>query len=182
MIGKRKQYISSDNSFFNRFDKKTIIQLKIRNDHWIEINKYLRYLRLEEYYYNEIGIFKNFYAYFWARKKNKLGLKLGFFIPANTVGTGVTIYHNGNIIINGDAQIGRNCTFHGMNCVGNNGKNSEAPVIGNNVDIGIGAKIIGGVRIADNVKIGANAVVTRNCLTPGAVLAGVPAVEINKSK
>lgn len=55
---------------------------------------------------------------------------------------------------------------------------NKAPIIGDNVDIGVGAKIIGPVRVADNVKIGANAVVTKSCETPSAVLIGVPAKAI----
>ena len=47
----------------------------------------------------------------------------------------------------------------------NSGKASEsgtAPIIGDNVDIGVGATIIGNITIADNIKIGAGAVVTKS--------------------
>lgn len=58
-----------------------------------------------------------------------------------------------------------------MNCIGNNGKSLAAPIIGDNVDIGVWAKIIGCVRIGNNVKIGANAVVFKdvqsNCTVVG---------------
>ena len=47
--------------------------------------------------------------------------------------------------------------------------------IGNNVDIGIGAKILGGIEIADNIKIGANAVVVKSELEKGKTLVGIPA-------
>ena len=176
-----KYSINKDNMFFYKYSKKAILQLHLRHDHWIYINRYIKYLRKEEKYYNRSGIISKFLSYYWAQKKNKLGIKLGFLIPPNTVGTGVTIYHHGNIIINGDSRIGKNCIFHGMNCVGNDGITNEVPIIGNNVDIGIGAKIIGGIKIADNVKIGANAVVIKDCLTPGSVLVGVPAHEIGLS-
>ncbi|MCO4605885.1 Serine acetyltransferase [Streptococcus infantarius subsp. infantarius] len=62
-----------------------------------------------------------------------------------------------------------------MNCIGNSGSEKQAPIIGNNVDIGVGAKIIGDVKIADNITIGANAVVTKSCTIEGATLVGVPA-------
>ena len=69
--------------------------------------------------------------------------------------------------------------FHGNNCIGNNGKTEDCPVIGDNVDIGFGAIIIGNVKIADNVKIGANAVVTKSCLEEGATLVGIPAHKLH---
>jgi serine O-acetyltransferase len=49
-----------------------------------------------------------------------------------------------------------------------------APVIGNNVDIGAGAKLLGPIKIGDNVIIGANAVVL--CDVPAnSIAVGVPA-------
>ena len=64
-------------------------------------------------------------------------------------------------------------------CIGDKGDfDNRAPVIGDNVDMGVGAKIIGPVTLADNLKIGANAVVTKSCETPSAVLVGVPAKAI----
>ena len=52
---------------------------------------------------------------------------------------------------------------------------------GDNVDIGVGAKIIGGVTIADNIKIGANAVVTKSFYEEGITLVGVPARKLERS-
>lgn len=65
-------------------------------------------------------------------------------------------------------------------CVNIGLKNGKAPTIGNNVYIGPGAKLFGGIRIGDNVVIGANAVV--NCDFPSNVsVAGVPARIIGES-
>jgi serine O-acetyltransferase len=50
-----------------------------------------------------------------------------------------------------------------------------APVIGNNVDIGAGAKVLGPIKVGDNVVIGANAVVIRD-VPDDCIAAGVPAV------
>ncbi|MBT0889312.1 hypothetical protein KJR38_03095 [Streptococcus lutetiensis] len=55
------------------------------------------------------------------------------------------------------------------------------PVIGNNVDIGVGAKIIGNVTIADGIKIGANAVVNKSFYEEGITIVGVPARKVVKS-
>ena len=50
-----------------------------------------------------------------------------------------------------------------------------APVIGNNVDIGAGAKLIGRITIGDNVMIGAN-VVVRSDVPANSIAVGIPAV------
>lgn len=53
------------------------------------------------------------------------------------------------------------------------------PKIGNNVFIGTGAKVIGGITIADGVAVGANAVVTSSILEENITVAGVPARKIS---
>lgn len=110
-------------------------------------------------------------------RKNLIGNKLGFEIGGGTttIGKGFAIYHNGPVVIHGKSKIGEYCSLHGDNCIGNNGINDECPVIGANVDIGVGAKIIGNVHIADNCKIGAGAIVVSDFLEPGSVVGGVPA-------
>ncbi len=143
----------------------------------------LKLLRYEEYYYNLFKKNHNPISFllflFYRRKKNKIASKLGIYIPKNVVGRGLIIYHYGDIVINDNSIIGNNCKLHGNNCIGNDGIDlNNAPKIGNNVDIGYGAVVIGDIMIADDVIIGANAVVTKSCNKPGAVLAGVPAKEI----
>ena len=108
-------------------------------------------------------------------QEEKIRLETGFYIGATVFEPGITIYHHGTIIINGNAAIGQGCCLHGNNCIGNDGKSGGAPVIGKNVDIGFGAVIIGDIQIADNCKIGAGAVVVHSCLEEGSTLVGVPA-------
>lgn len=88
------------------------------------------------------------------------------------------LYHRGDIIINSVSVIGDGCLFHGDNCVGNNGVDNRCPVLGKNVELGIGAKVIGGVTLADGIRVGANAVVTRSFEEPGITIAGIPAVKV----
>jgi len=100
--------------------------------------------------------------YFYKRRKNVLGSPLGFFINAGCFGVGLKIYHYGSIIVNPKSRIGNNCTIHGNCCIGSKGGfHDYSPVIVNNVDIGQNAHILGGITIADGVKIGAVAVVTK---------------------
>ena len=117
---------------------------------------------------------------FYRRKKNKLGEKLGFTIHKFVFGEGLRIWHYGNIVVNAHARIGKNCTLHGDNCIGNNGTSSKAPIIGDNVDIGVGAKIIGNITIANNVIIGAGAIVNKSITEENVVVAGIPAKIIKK--
>lgn len=91
------------------------------------------------------------------------------------VGRRLKFEHFGGIIISGDAIIGddvvvRNGVTIGLRRTGERG----APVIGNRVDIGAGAKLLGNITIGDDAVIGANAVVL--CDVPaGALAVGIPA-------
>ena len=155
-------------------DKKTYLISRITHEDNYLIWKYLYFLRREEAAGNKLT------AYFWRRRKNDLGAKLSIIIYAGTCGKGLRIWHYGSTIISGDAKIGEDCTFHGQACIGSDGRSTAAPVIGNRVDIGVGANLIGDITIADDVTIGAGAVVTRSCLERGATLAGVPARVLSK--
>ena len=102
--------------------------------------------------------------------------KYGISIPYSTkIGSGFVIGHFGGIVVSNRAVIGKNCTIaHGVT-VGkaNRGKNKGYPTIRDNVYIGPGAKIVGKVRVGDNVAIGANCVVTKD-VPDNAVVVGVP--------
>lgn len=140
-----------------------------------EIYKFICALRKAEYY-RELSKIK--YVVF-LREANIRGAKLGYFIAPGVLGEGVRLYHRGNIIINTHSKIGKGCLFHGDNCVGNNGQNNECPELGENVELGIGAKVIGNVYLADRIKVGANAVVTKSFYEPGITLVGVPAKKLS---
>ena len=155
-------------------DRKHYLISRITHEDNYQIWKYMTYLRREEAAANKLV------AYFWRRRKNDLGAKLGITAYAGCCGKGLHIWHYGSVIISGDAKLGENCTFHGQACIGNDGKSEKAPVIGSNVDIGVGARIIGDITIADDVRIGANAVVTKSCLEKGVTLVGCPARILKK--
>jgi len=100
----------------------------------------------------------------------------GVEIPCETiVGRRFRIDHFGGIVISGDTVIGddvivRNGVTLGLRRTGVVG----APIIGNRVDIGAGAKILGPVHIGDDVAIGANAVVLAD-VPSNSIAVGVPA-------
>ena len=153
--------------------KKDYLTAMVTHEDNYLIWKYMTFLRREEAARSKLT------AYFWRRKKNNLGSRLGLQIYAGTCARGLHIWHYGSVIISGDAVVGENCTIHGQACIGSDGASDAAPVLGKNVDIGVGAKIIGGVTLADNIRIGAGAVVVKSCETPGATLVGVPARQVD---
>lgn len=100
---------------------------------------------------------------------------------ATSIGYGFTIYHPYGVIINSDAVIGRNFTCRAQIVVGNKGTktNDGSPIIGNNVTLGAGAKVIGPITIGDNCSIGANSVVTHS-FPANRILVGVPAKALER--
>lgn len=153
--------------------KKHYIRLLITGDEDLMLWKYMRAIRFIEYYRT---INCKILELFWERRKNRIGMRLGIYAHAGCLGQGTRIWHSGSIVVHRNAVVGKSCQLHGNNCIGNKGSsNSGVPVIGQNVNIGFGATIVGNITIADNVTIAANAVVTKPCSEKGAVLAGVPA-------
>lgn len=112
---------------------------------------------------------------YYARKMNVYSHRANIQISSDSkLGSGIMFCHGG-IVING--VVGKNCVFHGNNIIGNKGigREKERPFIGDNVDIGAGAVIIGNVRIADHCCIGANAVVVKDVSTSNSIAVGNPA-------
>jgi serine O-acetyltransferase len=70
-------------------------------------------------------------------------------------------------------EIGDNCTLYQGVTIGDRGGNGRAAIIGNNVLIGAGAKVIGEITIGENCVIGANAVVTKS-MPAGTTALGAP--------
>ena len=177
--GDLKRYIADDMSFYHQYAKRDRLILRVIQDPAYLITQYLRFLRKEEYYFNvRHDIWGKALYFYYFRKKNQLGNKLGFKIPKNCFGPGLTIYHHGNIIVNEAARIGANCRLHGNNCIGNKGNVDLAPMIGDNLDLGFGACVIGGVTLGDNATVGANAVVVKSNPENTITLVGVPAREL----
>lgn len=176
MMGKMKlkTYINADRmEYFPFFSKGNLMDWLLKSEqYWLRA--YVKALRKEEFYtYHKSN---RLLKYYHQRRKNILGRKLGFFISAGNFGLGLKIYHYGSIIVHPKAKIGKNCTLHGNCCIGSKGiYPDDYPVIGNNVDIGQGAQVLGDITIADGVRIGAGAIVTKSVLEPNVTVVGVPA-------
>lgn len=91
------------------------------------------------------------------------------------VGEDIQLVHIGNILIHKDAVIGDRCRIqHNVTLAANMDKHDGAPIIGNDVFIGTGAVILGGITIGDGARIAANSLVITD-VPPGATAIGVPA-------
>jgi serine O-acetyltransferase len=98
-------------------------------------------------------------------------------IPLNCrLGRGLLIPHPTGVVIHPDAKIGPDCLILSCVTIGT-GPKRGVPVLGVHVDVGTGAKILGGVQIGDRAVIGAGAVVLKD-VRPGATVVGIPAREI----
>lgn len=142
------------------------------------LRKHITLLRKTEYYRNSGH---RFMAWLYYARLMKIQNKYGLHYPANSFGKGLRVMHVGPVAYSADVTVGENCRVH-MFSSGMNDGSGSVPVIGDNVIIGLGAKLIGGVTIADNISIGAGAVVTKDFLEPGITIAGVPARKIKDSR
>jgi len=100
----------------------------------------------------------------------------GIELPCEaTLGRRFRIDHFGGIVISGDAVFGDDCVIRNGVTVGlKHSDQRGSPVLGDRVDIGAGAKILGPIRIGDDVLIGANAVVLTD-VPSNCIAVGVPA-------
>jgi len=103
----------------------------------------------------------------------------GVSLPkAATIGPGLRIWHFGNIFIHPDAIIGANCTLRQGVTIGNRYVDGPVPVLGDNVELGAYAQILGGIKIGNNCRIGAMSVVLHD-MPDGSTAVGSPARVIN---
>lgn len=96
--------------------------------------------------------------------------------PSARIGAGFFIDHGMGVVIGETAEVGDYVTLFQGVTLGGTGKDrgKRHPTLGNHVVVGAGAKILGGITIGDNVKIGANSVVLKN-VSPNSTVIGVPA-------
>ena len=178
MISSRKDYL-----LYLEQDKKALGINKIRPAFFgDEIWKFEIRLRKTEYLKNvrQGNVFGKLCYTISMFLYHRMRVKLGFSIPLNVFGPGLSIAHRGTIVVNGNAKIGKNCRIQECTTIGATNGNDRAPVLGNNIFIGSGARIIGDIEIADDIAIGANAVVCKNFLESGITIAGVPARKISQ--
>lgn len=123
-------------------------------------------------------IIKQCQSFLWRR----LMVRFGAFIPLNASISRDVVFPHGmrGVFISEGASIGHGCTIFQQVTIGSNtledSARKGAPIIGNNCYIGCGAKIIGRVRVGNNVRIGANCVVVEDIPNNSTVVLTKPLV------
>ena len=102
--------------------------------------------------------------------------------PGAVLGGGLFIDHATGVVIGETAEVGEDVTiYHGVT-LGGSGRDTgkRHPTIGDRVIIGAGAKVLGAIKIGDDSRIGANAVVVKE-VPSSAVVVGVPGQVISRT-
>lgn len=102
--------------------------------------------------------------------------------PGATLGKGLFIDHATGVVIGETAEVGDDVTiYHGVT-LGGSGRDTgkRHPTIGDRVVIGAGAKVLGAIKVGDDSRIGANAVVVKE-VPSGAVVVGVPGQVVSRT-
>lgn len=96
--------------------------------------------------------------------------------PGAKIGKGFFIDHGSGVVIGETTEIGDNCLIYQGVTLGGTGKDKgkRHPTLGNNVMVGAGARVLGPIKVGDNSKIAAGAVVL-NDVPPNCTAVGVPA-------
>lgn len=156
-LGEGKKFINSD---IKRFKNQLNIKLPLIFVllYFLHNNRYFRCL-----FYYRIGPVISLFISWWRPGDSS------FIIPYSTkIGKGVLFAHPYATVLNAES-IGEN--FSCIHCTTIGKKGDKRPIIGNNVSLGANVTIIGGVRIGDNVIVGAGSVVVKdvpdNCIVAG---------------
>lgn len=171
-----KDFLSCELKKYNVSRLKTLIPIDCSEKQIL--GKYIVLLRKCEYLFNNNKkiryVFKRF-------KLNRYRLKYSIHIPLNCFDKGLHIMHLGPILVNGNAKVGKNCSIHINTSIVAGGLDSGCPTIGDSVVIGVGAVLLGDIKVADYVAIGANSVVNKDVIEENIAIAGVPAKKISNN-
>ena len=140
------------------------------------LRRHQQYLRKGEYHANTGHRLRSIYYRFRVKLiQNRHSLH----IARNCCGRGLFIAHLGPILMNGHITVGENCCIHMNSSIVAGGRDNGVPVLGDNIVIGVGAVVLGGIELADGIAIGANSVVNRSFTEPNITIAGAPARKIS---
>ncbi|MGH0940160.1 serine O-acetyltransferase [Bacillus mycoides] len=132
--------------------------------------------RIQSYLYNKSKLGILFATIIRNGNIKKYGIEIGL---NSKIGGGCNVHHINGIVIGNDVIIGEGFNVFQQVTIGKKG--GGYPIIGNGVTIYPGAKVIGDISIGDNVIIGANSFVDKS-ITYSKIVAGIPAVQINKKE
>ena len=181
------QYLEEDRIAFKKPKSRTLKELVINifmRDYNYEFIRCIRKLEYWSFVASASKQFKKLLAkivcFYLQTRKQKLRTLTGIELHEGCCGPGIHIAH-GKVVVHHNAKIGAHCKLMSDVTIGINGRKdvSGVPVIGDRVFIGTGAKIIGPIYIADDVVVGANAVIVTSINEPGITVAGNPAKKVS---
>lgn len=173
-----KQYIKAD---YEKINGKMTFKGFVMSYLFEQGFKYIVWLRLTQFYWLKKGICMPLFVISRFILKH-YAYKFCYEISYRAeIAPGFSISHHGVLIVNSGTKIGKNCWMRPGTCIGKRSVeyDGNAPVIGDNVQIGFGVCIFGDINIGDNVSIGGNAVVVKD-VPSNCVVAGVPAKIIKR--
>jgi serine acetyltransferase len=118
--------------------------------------------------------FSILYQFLYRKARNKYGIEIPYTAK---IGHSVIFEHQHGIVIHGNAVIGDHCVIRQGVTIGNRHLNNpyDVPTLGNHVNVGCGAVILGDVKVGNNVNIGANTVVLTS-IPDNHTACGIPAI------
>ena len=146
---------------------------------------YLKSLRKYEYALNCLqskGLIGRLITFYYKWRNHRRSMQFNIAIGPNMVGYGFRIAHvvGGGIVIN-CKSMGNYCGVNVNVLVGNKDNVDAVPIIGNNVGLSTGCKVIGKITVGNNVTVAPNAVVVKD-VPDNCVVGGVPARVIKQNK
>lgn len=150
----------------------------LAHDEITTIWQFQKILRKAEYHLNTGHKIR--YSCYWV-VMNYLKQSTGLRIDCNVFDKGLRIMHLGPVLTNPRAKVGKNARVHFNTAFVASGRDSSSPTVGDNVVIGIGATLVGGVFIADDIAIGAMLIVNKSFYESGITIAGNPAKKISNN-
>lgn len=182
MISTKKElneFIKADQARYSLSSKQFYKELFINSEKG-QIIKLLKRLRKCEYAFNNRhkSVLHQLLYYYRLRQYNKIQVALDTYIGLNMCGPGLWIPHCGGIIVN-CYKMGANSSVTKGVVIGNKAGSKNRAQIGENCYFTLGCKVIGSVKIGDNVIVAQNAVVTKD-IEGNSIVGGIPAKTIKK--
>lgn len=168
-----KVFLDYESKKYGRKNKKSPIFLYAERHYlW----KYNLLLRKTEFYVNTNNKFMGgLYKVLLQKYQNKYQIH----IPINTFDKGLKLMHLGPVLVNAKVRCGKDVSMHINTALVAGGSSDGTPILDDGVVVGVGAVILGGIHIAKNIAIGANAVVNKSFDEENIAIAGVPAKKVS---
>lgn len=176
MISSKSELLEYLQADLDRQPASTNFFKRVFADEVVKMKKHLRYC---EYYHNSHTLMGKLLYLYHKYLLRKYLMLFGSEIPENVFGKGLTIWHPQCILVNGSATVGDYCSISRGVVIAQ--AHDKSPSIGDHVELMVDSKVLGGISVANHVRIGASALVIKPIETPDTTWGGVPAKLINNT-